>query len=211
MLVAAAALTVALSACTSGGGGSPTTSAPSSAPTTGTATTATSTTTPGGATGTGSGTTKAPDPAASATASSAAIAGIPAAAKAHTPAGAEAFTRYFFDVVNKAWTTPTVGAIAALSEPTCKSCVSLEGSAAQLLRNGQRAKAAPLSVTSVDAAGEDSAGRQTVILVGTQVANAFVDGAGHETGGNKAQRLKSEVTLRHANSTWLISLIKEIP
>ncbi|MCH8627185.1 DUF6318 family protein [Arsenicicoccus piscis] len=209
MLVSAAALTVALSACTSGGGGSPTTSAPSSAPTTGTATTATSTTTPGGATGTSTGTTKAPDPAASAAASSAAIAGIPAAAKAHTPAGAEAFTRYFFDVVNKAWTTPTVGAIAALSEPTCKSCSELEATAVALHGMTAHAREAPVIVQSASAGSRDGSGRQTVILLATQVPNAVIDSSGKQSDVTERSSIRREITLTETPSSgWRVALIK---
>lgn len=211
MLVSAAALTVALSACTSGGGGSPTTSAPSSAPTTGTATTATSTTTPGGATGTGSGTTKAPDPAASAAASSAAVAGIPAAAKAHTPAGAEAFTRYFMQVVNKAWTTPTVGAISALSEPSCKSCSALESTSAELAAQGLRAQAAPVTVETVNAASRDGQGRQTVILTGQQPPNGVVDERGNIGSQTKAESVRREFTLVELGADgWCVALIRTL-
>ncbi|MCH8613297.1 DUF6318 family protein [Arsenicicoccus dermatophilus] len=61
-----------------------------------------------------------------------ATAGIPAAARAHTPEGAEAFVRYFIDQVNVAWTTPRTGLIASLSLPTCKSCTNLEKGAADM-------------------------------------------------------------------------------
>lgn len=203
MLVSAAALTVALSACTSGGGGSPTTSAPSSAPTTGTATTATSTTTPGGATGTGSGTTKAPDPAASAAASSAAIAGIPAAAKAHTPAGAEAFTRYFMDQVAVAWTKPQVGAITSLSEPDCRACAAFEKTAHDYVTTGTRLAHAPTSIAWLGA-GTSVEGKQSVSFRGTQVANQVVRPGGEVAARIPKVDLKAEVLLTPTADGWRV-------
>ena len=39
---------------------------------------------------------------------------MPPAAKAHTKAGAEAFVRAYFAVVNRAWTTPSTSGLAEL-------------------------------------------------------------------------------------------------
>lgn len=50
------------------------------------------------------------------------IANIPAAARMRTGPGAEAFVRYFFDVLNEDATAPRGGRIFQLSTPACKTC-----------------------------------------------------------------------------------------
>jgi len=47
---------------------------------------------------------------------------MPDAAKAHTKAGAKAFVKYFWEVVNYAQATGDTESIAALSDPSCVGC-----------------------------------------------------------------------------------------
>ncbi len=50
---------------------------------------------------------------------------VPAAAREHTDAGAEAFVKFFFEQFNEAWTEPQSGLIEGLSDPECKFCRKL--------------------------------------------------------------------------------------
>lgn len=54
----------------------------------------------------------------------AALARIPKAARAHTPAGAEAFARFYLDQVNKAWMAPDPDLIRPYALETCKTCAN---------------------------------------------------------------------------------------
>lgn len=47
---------------------------------------------------------------------------MPAAARQHTVAGAEAFTRFYFDMANYAQHTLAVDSFAALADENCASC-----------------------------------------------------------------------------------------
>ena len=72
---------------------------------------------------------------------------IPAAARAHTPAGAEAFTRYFFAQLNSSWSTADPWLLPPLSEPGCKTCGAFTASAAQYHARKQHYKGEFFSVT----------------------------------------------------------------
>src|SRR5918993_149978 len=63
---------------------------------------------------------------------------IPAAAREKSETGAEAFTRFFFDQVNVAWTEPRPGLIGSLSDPDCQFCAKTEDRAAELERAEER-------------------------------------------------------------------------
>lgn len=55
-------------------------------------------------------------------------AGVPPEAKAHTRAGAEAFVRYYFDILNLAETIPDPGVLTGLGGQSCSFCQSnIEG------------------------------------------------------------------------------------
>ncbi len=71
---------------------------------------------------------------------------VPAAAREKSEAGAEAFTRYFFEQVNVAWTEPRPGLIASLSDPDCEFCSTTEKAAAALQQANQRYESDPLNV-----------------------------------------------------------------
>jgi hypothetical protein len=69
---------------------------------------------------------------------------VPAEARANTPAGAIAFAKHFFGLVNRAYTTPQAGLLPPLSTANCKTCAAFESTAARLrctvstLRSGCR-------------------------------------------------------------------------
>lgn len=155
VLVAAAA--VGLAGCT---GGDP-------APTSSTSTTSTSATTSPPSTST---TTTAP-PTTSAT-------GMPAAAKAHTPAGAEAFVRYFNDQVNLAWTEPSVALLPPLCLSTSKTCAGWQEAAQALQSAHQHFDAPPASIQDLVREGAGSGGSLRFEVHGQRNAAHVVDAAG---------------------------------
>jgi hypothetical protein len=118
-------------------------------------------------------TTAAPTPRSPALASPTTDPNIPAAARAHTPAGAESFVRYFYSQLNLAWSKPQTGLISSLSETTCKTCSSLEESAQTLALRHQRYRGQVFTVQSVGATGESE-----VLVTGEQPRGAVVDANG---------------------------------
>jgi hypothetical protein len=76
---------------------------------------------------------------------------IPAAARKHTPAGAEAFVKFFVNQSALAWTKPDSSLIRSISMDSCKSCASLARTAEELEADGQRYEHPPIRLESAEA------------------------------------------------------------
>ena len=126
---------------------------------------------------------------------------IPAAARANTAAGAEAFTRYFFEQLNRSWSTADPTLLPPLSEPGCKTCGAFTASAASFRSKNQHYKGEFFSVTSIGALGEGLKG-QEVVVVGKQEPGAIVDQAGRVIETSVAQAGKFVMSLRWTGSGW---------
>ncbi|WP_286960865.1 DUF6318 family protein [Arsenicicoccus sp. UBA7492] len=139
-------------------------------------------------------------------ATSAAAPAIPAAARAHTPEGAEAFTRYFIDQVNVAWTTPKTGLISALSLPTCKSCTGLEEGASELA--GQRSRYTTPVIALRDVLATSDPKGQTVVKA-TVVESPSPVAQGRQTSPAKGQTVTTRrgFVLAFAGNAWRVSEI----
>ena len=133
---------------------------------------------------------------------------IPAAARAHTPAGAAAFVKYFHDQLNVAWGQPRAGLLAALSLPGCKTCTALEGSAAKNVRTHQRMSGDSVRIDSADPGSKEANGDQTVVFTGAQLKTSVVDSNGHKVRDIPAAEIRSVATSRWTASGWRISEIQ---
>lgn len=151
-------------------------------------------------------------PSASASASPSATASgptIPAAARAQTPAGAEAFVRFFFDQVNLAWTKPEPGAIAAVSSTDCKFCATTESLASYLGENGQHYTEKPVTVEDVGAISGAPAGQQYLVATLIQNASTVVDAQGKVTKRDARKRLPRNVALKWINGEWRMFAVEK--
>jgi hypothetical protein len=135
---------------------------------------------------------------------------IPAAARVHTPAGAEAFVRYFYSQVNIAWSKPKVGLISSLSETTCKSCTALEGTAADLVKKGQHYDGPPVTIRSVDRLGEVNPGHPEILVLFTQEHRNVVDGTGHVALTDQRKQGKFVATLAWSSRGWSVATVKSL-
>jgi hypothetical protein len=129
---------------------------------------------------------------------------IPQAARAHSPAGAEAFVRYFYSQLNIAWRKPEPGLISSLSAPTCKTCAAIDGSAVDLASKHQHYQGDAFVIASVASIGESE-----VLVVGEQPKGAVVDSSGSVVKSKtKAQKSKFAASLEWSSSGWRIKEIK---
>jgi hypothetical protein len=129
---------------------------------------------------------------------------IPAAARAHTPSGAEAFVRYFYSQLNTAWSKPQAGLISGLSAKTCKTCAALEGTAADLAATGRHYRGEVLAVATIGSISESE-----VLVVGVQPIGSVVDSKGAVVkSGTKVQPLKFVVTVEWPAQGWLVQEIR---
>lgn len=126
---------------------------------------------------------------------------IPVAARAHTPAGAEAFAKYFFTQLNRSWSTADPSLLPPLSESGCKTCSAFTASAASYQAKKQHYKGELFTVSSIAALGKGLKGEE-VLVAGKQEAGAIVDQAGKVIETSVAQAGKFVISLRWAGSGW---------
>jgi Family of unknown function (DUF6318) len=135
---------------------------------------------------------------------------IPAAARAHTPAGAEAFVRYFYQQVNAAWTTPSAGLISALSSRVCKSCSELETTANQLLQKKQHYDGPPVTVVSVGGLADLSPSQAQILVTFIQEHRNVVDASGHVELTDERKTGKFVATLGWSTQAWSVLAVKSL-
>ena len=133
---------------------------------------------------------------------------IPTAARAHTPAGAAAFVRYFHDQLNIAWGEPRAGLLAPLSLPSCKTCRTLEDTSADLVKDLQHMDGDTIRIDSVDPSSMEPNGDQSVIVTGAQLHTAIVDSDGKKVRDIPADRIRFFVTTRWTPSGWRLAEIQ---
>lgn len=182
---------LALAACTGGSDDPPTTSTKtSSAPST---------------------TSKASSPSTSATTgpSSTATVAVPPEARAHTPAGAEAFVKYFMEEANRSWVKPDVTVLKLLSDPGCISCKQIQDTASALAAKGHHYSANPVTVRTVAAYNGAPAGQQFVRLLMTQHKVDVVDSAGKVISTDPQVELARSAAVVWKGDSWLMYGIAE--
>ena len=129
---------------------------------------------------------------------------IPAAAREQTPAGAEAFVKYFFTQFNVAWTEPRPGLIKSLSDPQCQFCQKAESAATDLAGHGERYASDPVSLKTVDAFGGAPKGQQFVAIRHVQNAVKVVNGTGSVVTSDPRAENDFYVTLRWKGDRWTL-------
>lgn len=129
---------------------------------------------------------------------------IPAAARAHTAAGAEAFVKFFMELVNAAWTTPQAGLLPELSDEGCLACKGFEETAANLVAKGQRYERTPASFASIRAIEGAPAGRQLVHVTGTQHRVDIVNRTGAVVSSDPEERIAVNAMTIWRGDKWLL-------
>lgn len=129
---------------------------------------------------------------------------IPAAAQAHTPAGAAAFVKYFHDQLNVAWGQPQADLLTILSLPGCETCTALEDSAAKNVATHQRVSGDSVRIDTSDPGSTEANGDQTVVLTGSQLMTSVVDSNGHKVRDIPAAKIRSIATSRWTANGWRI-------
>lgn len=144
-----------------------------------------------------------PSASASASPSPSASGEVPAAAREKTEKGAEAFVRYFVEQSAEAWTTPDASLIDALSDPDCKSCASLAGTASDLESKGHRYRDDPITVVSVESLVGDGE-RQNVVATIKQHEMDVIDRSGNVVDSDSADDLQRTFLLYWKGGQWLV-------
>lgn len=128
---------------------------------------------------------------------------VPEAATANTPAGAEAFIRYYFEVLNKAFMTPKSGLLPPLSDPGCQFCAATEKDVTELASLGQRYATAPLTIGKLERE-EAPEGQEIFITQMMQSAATLVDSRGETVRTESAQKLPVRAAVSWNGKAWQV-------
>jgi Family of unknown function (DUF6318) len=135
---------------------------------------------------------------------------IPAAARAHTPAGAEAFVRYFIERLNVAWTVPRAGILSPLCQASSKACAAFERDAARLTAEGHRYDGDPVTVEFIGALDYPGPNKLDVLANVVQERRSEIDAAGRTYVTDKRKILRFNFELLYTAQTWSVSSIRKI-
>lgn len=184
--VAILAASLLLAAC--GGGAKPDASSTSSSPTT-------STSTP----------TVSVSPT---TASPTADPNIPAAARAHTPAGAEAFVRYFYSQLNVAWTAPRAGILSPLCQASAVACAANEQTATRLAKEGHHYNGNPITVVFIGVLDATTKNQLGILAKVIQERRSEVDATGKTFVTDQHKNLRLHFELLYTGQAWSVASTK---
>ncbi len=156
-------------------------------------------------TATASGTSSGTDPTASPTGTAMPLpTDLPAAAREHSAAGAEAFVRFFFTQANRAWSEPRAGLLPPLCLSSSKGCASLESMAASMAANRQRYDGNPISLAIVTAMGTGAATDLSVDVQGKQEARQVLNSEGQVVRSDTAKKIHFQIDLRWIGDGWRV-------
>ena len=133
---------------------------------------------------------------------------IPVAARAHTPAGAEAFVRYFIERLNVAWTGPQVGILPPLCQASSKACAAYETTATRLTTQGHRYDENPVTIKAIGALDSASPNHLDVVANVVQEPRSEIDAAGKTIVTDKRKDLRLDFELLQTSQAWSVASIK---
>lgn len=198
LIVGAAMAGVVLVGCTTNGSSGPTTGSSASTSQVTVAVTALPTTS----------SPPSSDPTASATGTAMPLpVDLPVAAREQSAAGAEAFVRFFYQQMNRAWTQPAAGLIPPLCLSSSKSCAGIERVASQLVRDRQRYAGDPLTISLVVPLGAGSPSSIAVDVQGRQENRDVVDAQGKVMLTDLQKPAHFEVQLVRLSDGWRVATI----
>jgi hypothetical protein len=135
---------------------------------------------------------------------------IPAAALAHTSAGAEAFVRYFYSQLNLAWSKPQAGLISRLSETTCKTCANFEREATKSVTKDERVVGQSIILGTVKTSDVTNPDKLTVVTIGHQPKTVVVNAKGNIVQELKQERVRTSVTVQWVDKAWRLREIQNL-
>lgn len=133
---------------------------------------------------------------------------LPTAARAATPAGAQAFVDFYVESINTAFAQPSGNALQGLSTPSCDVCAALQTRASQFANAGQH-YAGPIYRTRGSSASAQPPGQRVVVDI-EQLGVATLDRDGKQIDRNQPSQARFAVSLEFTNA-WQVTRWSEIP
>ena len=100
---------------------------------------------------------------------------VPAEARAHTPEGAAAFARFYYQQLNRSYTQPAAHLLPPLGASTCEACASYNEFTKGLVDRGERVDPAPVEMVKVIVKKGSTSDRAIVEVQMRQVAAKVLD------------------------------------
>jgi hypothetical protein len=160
--------------------------------------------------GSSSSSTATPTPSASSTTIRATDPDIPPAARAHTPAGAEAFTRYFIERSNVAWTGPHAGILTPLCQASAIACAALEKDATRLAKAGHRYDGNPVTIKFIGVLDASKTNKYDVLANVVQENRNEIDATGKVYVTDKRKNLRLNFELLYTGGEWSVANMKVV-
>jgi hypothetical protein len=132
---------------------------------------------------------------------------MPAAARIHNPAGGLAFTRYFIERWNVAWSQPRAGILAPLCHPSSETCAVYEKTSARLVKQGRRLDGAPFTIKSIKILDDHNARRLELLAIMEQEPRNEIDRTGKVYRTEKRKTLPARFILIDDGRGWALSYI----
>jgi hypothetical protein len=133
---------------------------------------------------------------------------IPEAARANTPQGAEAFTRFFADQANRAYDNLDPAVIQSLSAPGCKTCESMVTSLTLWRDSNYKYEGKFVTPTSITISAFPQDGTAKTVLMGSSSDARVLDNNGTVVQKFAAQSASSSVFLSYEAGQWKVTEIK---
>jgi len=133
---------------------------------------------------------------------------IPPAARAHTPAGAEAFVKYFFQRMNVSWTSPEAGIVSPLCQASSKACAAYEKTALRLVKAGHRYNGNPVTIKFIGVLDATNPVNYDVLVTLVQERRSEVDADGRVIVTDDRKNFKARVELLYTGHAWSVATIK---
>jgi hypothetical protein len=130
-------------------------------------------------------------------------------ARARTPAGASAFTRFYLGLINDAYRTGASEPLRRYAGPTCSSCTSIAAAVDDIYNRGGQGEGGRLSVKRIAATGLSSTSQPTVVVDIAVTPFRQIDGSGRVVDQVAARQTVLLVDLEWSNGAWRIKGIRD--
>jgi hypothetical protein len=129
---------------------------------------------------------------------------VPAAARAHTKAGAEAFVRFYIDLVNEASIAPLAGVVVPLSDTGCVACKNIEADLQDLVAKDRRYAQRALAIQGLGPVTETGDGQWVLPMTLRQSATDILDSSGQRVDVVQAQTFRRSVAVVWRVGRWVM-------
>ncbi|WP_309123687.1 DUF6318 family protein [Arthrobacter sp.] len=131
----------------------------------------------------------------------------PALADENSLEGLEAFTEWWFELLNYAYATNDLEPLKAVTDEGCKTCANIEDSIAQVYADGGWVVGGEVSLTSFDSTFElNTAGSLSSFIMITQTDAVYYDSSGavtNQSTGFSEPRV-NELIAVHDEDEWFL-------